>query len=64
MTEQTGYSILITGGAGFIGSHLIEKLVTNNNVISVDNYLSGSKENHLDGVKYIEGSCDYQCLYL
>ncbi len=58
MKKIEGKNIIVIGGAGFIGSHLIEKLVTNNNVISVDNYLSGSKENHLDGVKYIEGSCE------
>jgi UDP-glucuronate decarboxylase len=38
--------ILITGGAGFIGSNLCEKLVKeNNDVICLDNYYSGSKEN-------------------
>jgi UDP-glucuronate decarboxylase len=38
--------ILITGGAGFIGSHLCEKLLNNgNDVICLDNYFTGSKEN-------------------
>ena len=38
--------ILITGGAGFLGSHLCEKLLdTGNEVISVDNYFTGSKRN-------------------
>ena len=47
--------ILVIGGAGFIGSHLCEKLVATNEVISLDNYSTGSKLNHIDGVNYIEG---------
>ena len=39
-------TILVTGGAGFIGSHLCEKLVRGgNNVICVDNLLTGSQKN-------------------
>ncbi|KAL0374547.1 UNVERIFIED_CONTAM: UDP-glucuronic acid decarboxylase 5 [Sesamum radiatum] len=39
--------ILVTGGAGFIGSHLVDKLMENdeNEVIVVDNYFTGSKDN-------------------
>lgn len=39
--------ILISGGAGFIGSHLVDKLMENENneVIVADNYFTGSKEN-------------------
>jgi len=49
-------TILVTGGAGFIGSHLCERLKKEgHDVISLDNYFTGSKENHVDGVKYIEG---------
>lgn len=48
--------ILITGGAGFVGSHLAERLVADGHeVISYDNYFTGSKDNHVDGVTYIEG---------
>ncbi|OHA82034.1 MAG: hypothetical protein A2675_00185 [Candidatus Yonathbacteria bacterium RIFCSPHIGHO2_01_FULL_51_10] len=50
-------TILVTGGAGFIGSHLCERLVQNpsNRVISLDNYFTGSKDNHVPGVEYREG---------
>jgi len=52
----TGKTVLVTGGAGFIGSHLCERLVKEGNkVISLDNYFTGSKENHVEGVEYREG---------
>lgn len=48
--------ILVTGGAGFIGSHLCERLVKDGHrVISLDNYFTGSRENHVPGVEYREG---------
>jgi len=48
--------VLVTGGAGFIGSHLCEELVKKNNeVTSLDNYSTGSRDNHIDGVNYIVG---------
>lgn len=47
---------LVTGGAGFIGSHLCERLVREGyRVISLDNYFTGSKDNHVAGVEYREG---------
>ena len=38
--------VLVTGGAGFLGSHLCEKLLNNNyDVLCIDNYSTGSKDN-------------------
>jgi len=49
-------TILVTGGAGFVGSHLCERLVKEGNKIySLDNYFTGSRDNHVTGVTYIEG---------
>ncbi|MFZ1075513.1 MAG: NAD-dependent epimerase/dehydratase family protein [Minisyncoccia bacterium] len=48
--------ILVTGGAGFIGSHLCARLAAEGHrVISLDNYFTGSRENHVPGVDYREG---------
>ena len=49
--------VLVTGGAGFIGSHLCEALSAKpgHEVYSLGNYFTGSKENHISGVKYIQG---------
>ena len=51
--------IVITGGAGFVGSNLIELLIkkTKYNIISLDNYSSGNKKNHIKDsrVKYLKG---------
>ena len=48
---------LVTGGAGFVGSHLCERLHNSNryHVYSLDNYFTGTKDNHIPGVTYIEG---------
>ena len=51
--------ILITGGAGFVGTNLIRHLLekTDYKIISLDNYSSGSKKNHVKNtrVKYVKG---------
>ena len=48
--------ILVTGGAGFIGSHLCARLVSlGHQVISLDNYFTGSTETQIKGVDYREG---------
>jgi len=49
-------TVLVTGGAGFIGTHLCKRLlVDGHKIISLDNYFTGSKENHIEGVEYREG---------
>ena len=52
--------IVVTGGAGFVGSHLIEHFLTktNKNILSIDDYSSGLKINHIKNskVKYINAN--------
>ena len=52
--------IIVTGGAGFVGSNLIELLLkkTKYKIISLDNYSTGSKRNHINHkrVSYIKGN--------
>lgn len=54
MQERT---ILVTGGAGHVGSHVVEMLAANpaNRVISLDNYFTGSHANHVPGAEYRRG---------
>jgi UDP-glucose 4-epimerase len=48
--------VLVTGGAGFVGTNLIKQLLKEGHeVISIDNYSTGKEENHVNGVKYING---------
>ena len=52
--------LVVTGGAGFIGSNLIEELIKfkKYKIISLDNYSSGNKKNHIKNlrVKYLKGN--------
>ena len=52
--------IVVTGGAGFVGSNLIEYFIKKNNfrIISIDNYSSGTKKNHIRNkkIKYIKSN--------
>lgn len=49
-------TILVTGGAGFVGSHLCERLASLGvRVISLDNYFAGSVDNHVANVEYRVG---------
>lgn len=53
-------NILVTGGAGFVGSSLCKYLASMDfsNIISLDNYITGSVENHMPNVTYISGSTE------
>ena len=49
--------VLVIGGAGFIGSNLCEELISKGfQVISIDNYFTGDKKNHVKNVKYIKAN--------
>ena len=52
--------IVVTGGAGFVGSNLINFFIKNTNykILSIDNYSSGRKKNHINNkrIKYLKGN--------
>ena len=48
-------NIMVTGGAGFIGTNLIKRLLKDgHNVVSLDNYSTGKEENHQKGCNYVD----------
>ena len=60
--------IIVTGGAGFVGTNLCKKLLElGHEVTSIDNYTTGKKENHIEGVRYedfdIRRVYDYKWVY-
>ena len=52
--------VVVTGGAGFVGTNLIELFIkkTKYKIISIDDYSSGNKRNHIKNkrVRYIDGN--------
>lgn len=51
--------ILVTGGAGFIGTNLIKRLLKEGHeVVSLDDYETGTEDNHVDGATYVTGDIE------
>lgn len=51
--------VLVTGGAGFVGSNLIKRLKNEYpeaRIVSLDNYFTGTQDNHVSGVEYYHGN--------
>ena len=61
-------NILVTGGAGFVGTNLVRSLLQKGHrVVSIDNYSTGLVANHIDGCEYIEmdiRNIDYYSLWV
>jgi len=58
INELKGKSILVTGGAGFVGSHIVDRLSPDNKVTVLDNLFTGSLSNlekSKDRIKFIKG---------
>jgi UDP-glucuronate decarboxylase len=57
--EHLAKRVIVTGGAGFIGSHLCEELLNNgNDVLCVDNFFTGTKEN----IKHLMGHPNFELM--
>jgi UDP-glucose 4-epimerase len=53
--DLSGTRVLVTGGAGLVGSHLAARLVADNDVVVVDNLAKGDPERLPDAVEFVEG---------
>ncbi|MFO7926614.1 MAG: NAD-dependent epimerase/dehydratase family protein [Halobacteriota archaeon] len=53
--EGTGSSVCITGGGGFVGSHLADRLVGDTELVVVDNFENGRREWISDGAEVVDG---------
>jgi len=53
--DLSGKRLVVTGGAGFVGSHLCERLAPDNEVVAVDDFSNGEREWLPDGVEIVEG---------
>jgi len=53
--DLTGKRIVVTGGAGFVGSHLCERLAPDNEVVAVDDLSNGERGWIPDGVEFVSG---------
>ena len=50
MKNKNSYKILVTGAAGFIGSHLTDRLLLSHSVLGLDNLVNGKLENLSEAV--------------
>jgi UDP-glucose 4-epimerase len=55
--DLTGRRVVVTGGAGFVGSHLAERLAPDNHVTVVDDCSHGRREWVPDGAEFVAGDC-------
>ena len=49
---------LVTGGAGFVGTHVVKQLLMadpHTKIVVLDDYSTSTKDNHIEGIQYIEG---------
>ena len=51
----SGRTVLVTGGAGFIGSHIVDAVAPENDVRVLDDLSTGKRRNLRDGVELVEG---------